>query len=177
MSKITKLFDASMFLPTKFSTAEDKALFGNRLIAFIEEGFPEHLFTNAFYSTLCQTFSFIAHYNREGFRDFYFTNTTRKIEFLNDILRNPCWGDPQFTFSDVEKAIQTVLIERQALLRLNVQNRCETEQAERNMLARLKSKYEFVDPQSITNCQDEQSAIATSDLTSHCNYAVQGSLF
>ncbi len=142
MAKKTKHFDASMFQATKFHSADDKASFGNHLIAFIEAGFPEPKFTKAFYNTLCQHLGFIAHYDRNGFWSTYFTTTADKIEFVKHILRHPCWGCAEYTFSDVEKVVKAVLLESGVLGRYEAQNRSEIEQAERHTLARLKAKYE-----------------------------------
>ncbi len=52
----------SDFVPTKFSTAADKAYFGNVFLNFIESEWRETLFTKAFYNRLSSTFGHIAHY-------------------------------------------------------------------------------------------------------------------
>jgi hypothetical protein len=68
-------FSPDDFTPTKFSTAEQKATFANQLIAFIAAGFPEKKFTKALYERLSTCFGFIAHLNRNGFFETFFTCT------------------------------------------------------------------------------------------------------
>jgi hypothetical protein len=144
MAKKSNPFDASMFTATKHSTAEDKAEFGNHLLAFIDADFPKSKFTKAFYERLMRTFGHIAHYDREGFWSTFFTNTADKIEFLKQTIEYPtfCTPSPQFTFSDVERAVRVALLAKSTLARYEAQNRAEIELEERNFLARLKSKYE-----------------------------------
>jgi len=63
----------------------------------------------------------------------------------------PCWGDPAYTFSDLERAVIARLTAsglREWLIR---QRKSETETREKDMLARLKAKHElrqdaFVEP-------------------------------
>jgi hypothetical protein len=55
-------FSPSQFIPTKWSTAEEKARFGNALLHFIESGFTRNLFTDRLYSRLSNCFGHIAHY-------------------------------------------------------------------------------------------------------------------
>ena len=55
-------FLPSEFVPTKFSTAADKADFGNAFLHFIESEWKEALFTKAFYNRRSNTFGHIAHY-------------------------------------------------------------------------------------------------------------------
>src|ERR1700675_3376678 len=55
-------FLPSDFTATKFSTAADKAEFGNTLLRFIESEWASALFTKRFYNRLSMCFSHIAHY-------------------------------------------------------------------------------------------------------------------
>jgi hypothetical protein len=55
-------FLPSDFTATKFSTAVDKAEFGNTLLRFIESEWASALFTKSFYNRLSMCFSHIAHY-------------------------------------------------------------------------------------------------------------------
>jgi hypothetical protein len=57
-----ELFLASDFVATKFSTAADKAHFGNLLLHFIDSGWKQTIFTEKFYSRLSMCFGHIAHY-------------------------------------------------------------------------------------------------------------------
>jgi hypothetical protein len=55
-------FSLSQFIPTEWSTAEEKARFGNALLHFIDSGFTRNLFTDRLYSRLSNCFGHIAHY-------------------------------------------------------------------------------------------------------------------
>jgi hypothetical protein len=55
-------FTASDFLPTKWSTADEKADFGNSLLHFILTGFLAGRFTEKLYTRLSMCFGHIAHY-------------------------------------------------------------------------------------------------------------------
>jgi hypothetical protein len=55
-------FLPSDFTATKFSTAADKAEFGNTLLLFIESEWTPALFTRSFYNRLSMCFAHIAHY-------------------------------------------------------------------------------------------------------------------
>jgi hypothetical protein len=55
-------FLPSDFTATKFSTAADKAEFGNTLLRFIESEWAPALFTKGFYNRLSMCFSHIANY-------------------------------------------------------------------------------------------------------------------
>ena len=94
------------FTATKFSTKEEKAKFGNHLLRFIAEDYPRGLWTKNFYNRLSMTFSNIAHYDSAGFWMTWFDTTADQIGFLKNIAQCPCWGDPTFTYSDVEKVIK-----------------------------------------------------------------------
>jgi hypothetical protein len=55
-------FFSSDFAATKFSTAADKAEFGNTLLRFIESEWASALFTKGFYNRLSTCYGHIAHY-------------------------------------------------------------------------------------------------------------------
>jgi hypothetical protein len=152
MAKKKSPFDASMFTATQFDSAEDKATFGNHLLAFIEADFPESKFTKAFYNRLINTFGFIAHYDRDGFWSTFFTNTVDKIQFLQQLIEYPrfCSPSPEHTFSDVERAVRVALLADGTLALYQAQNRAEIEQAELSILARLKAKYEAATAPAVT---------------------------
>jgi hypothetical protein len=139
--KIKKVFNASQFTPTKWDTAQDKADFANRFVSFVAADFPKDGFTQDFYTRLSMTFGHIAHYNQLGFWEEFFTSTTRKIQFLKITMQHPCYGSPDYTYSDVEAAIQAHLglnwIENYKRKQAN-----EIESSERAEFARLKAKYE-----------------------------------
>jgi hypothetical protein len=67
-------FLPSEFQPTKFSTAQDKADFGNAFFHFIESEWVRTAFTKSYYIRLSMCFSHIAHYDAAGFYETWFTS-------------------------------------------------------------------------------------------------------
>ena len=131
----------SAFVPTKFSSAADKADFGNALLHFLEADCPQELFTKKLYNRLSMTFGHIAHYDRSGFYDTWFSRARHKAAFIEKTLRWPCHGDPEFTFSDVEHAVQQIMRERNYLARLELKAAEALRAAELKDLERLEAKY------------------------------------
>jgi hypothetical protein len=68
-------FLPSKFVPTKFSTAQDKADFGNTLLHFIESGWARTAFSKSFYNRLSMCFGHIAHYVEGVIMWSFFANT------------------------------------------------------------------------------------------------------
>ena len=99
------LLQAEQFVATRFDIAQAKADFGNQLLAFIAEGFPQKRFTQSFYRVLMQHFGMLAHNDQQGFWAEFFTSTADQLRFLKEITGHPCWGDPAFTFSDLERMV------------------------------------------------------------------------
>ncbi|MGA2620187.1 MAG: hypothetical protein ABSF26_21420 [Thermoguttaceae bacterium] len=134
-------FDTSQFTPTQWDTAQDKAAFAKQFVRFVQSDFAAKHFTDKFYRRLSNTFGNIAHYNRAGFWDEFFTTTADKVRFLEQTLQNPCYGDPAWTYSDVERALQAWLRADGTLERYRQRLAEETEAGERAELARLQAKY------------------------------------
>ncbi|WP_338929216.1 hypothetical protein WDZ11_22265 (plasmid) [Roseomonas mucosa] len=138
----TPLLRAQDFTATQFSDGAAKADFGNRLLAFVAEDFPRKRFTQQFYRVLCQHFGMIAHYNQHGFWAEYFTGTADKLRFLEHIVSHPCWGNPAFTFSDLERAVIARLRAAGLVAGLRDVTAREKEAAERALLNRLQARYQ-----------------------------------
>lgn len=134
-------FTAADFTPSKWDSAATKAIFANTLCQFIAADFKQGLFTKIFYSRLHLTYGHIACYNREGFFSTYFRDLAGKVEFLEHTLQWPCFGDPAFTYCDVEHAVQLRLRSCDLLAAYRALRAAEVEGAEREMLRRLQSKY------------------------------------
>lgn len=134
-------FDPSQFTATQWDTAQDKAAFANRFVRFVRSDFSAKHFTENFYRRLSNTFGHIAHYNRGGFWAEFFTTTADKVRFLEMAMQWPCYGDPAFTYSDVERTLQAWLQEDDTLARFCKRLIEETAAAERVELARLQAKY------------------------------------
>ena len=94
------------FKATEFSTVADKEKFAAHFMAFVESDFNEKLFYKAFYTRLSMSFGFIAHYNRACFFDTFFVYQSTQREFLEQVLQHPCYGDAEWTYSDVERYLQ-----------------------------------------------------------------------
>ncbi|ACB97282.1 hypothetical protein [Beijerinckia indica] len=134
--------EADLFQPTQWDSPADKAAFGNALLRFLAEDCPKEKFKKPFYQRLSNCFGHIAHYNVHGFYETFFTSTADKIEFLQQTLGYPCWGDPAHTFSDLERVV-VHRIAQSGLLDWHKRTlTIETETREKAMLARLKAKYE-----------------------------------
>lgn len=142
----TPPFEASAFTPTKFDTAEDKAWFGNHFFKFVANDFPLSSFTNRLYHRLSNSFGHIAHFNRYGFFESFFQDTRGKLDFLRQTMEWPCYGHPEYTFCDVERAIATRLEASQLLACYKARLAAEVRATELAILERLKTKYEPAGP-------------------------------
>jgi hypothetical protein len=134
-------FLPSDFTATKFSTAADKAEFGNTLLRFIDSKWASALFTKSFYNRLSMSFGHIAHYNRAQFYEEWFSSLADQVRFLKHTLRFPCYGDPEYTFSDVERAIQREIVDRNYLSRYELRLAEEQQATDLALLKQLESKY------------------------------------
>ena len=133
--------DAKDFTPTKFQPAATKAWFVGHCARFISDDFPRHQFTKRFYGQLIHCFGFIAMYDENGFWTEYFTTNAGKIEFLQQVLSHPCYGDPCHTFSDAEREIIRRLRRTDVLDFYRQRLSTEQDLADRAELARLMAKY------------------------------------
>ena len=101
----TKIFTAEQFIPTEYKTAKDKAKFANHFADFVLNGCPESKFPKWFYIQLSLCFRHIAEFNREGFYAVWFSDADKRLHFINHCIIHPCYGQPEYTYSDVEKAL------------------------------------------------------------------------
>lgn len=134
-------FTADKFTPTKWDTGDKKAAFAKQFIRFVQSDFARSKFPKTFYQRLSMCFGHIAHFNQHGFFETFFTTTEGKVRFLRMTLAHPCYGDPSYTYCDVERALQTWLRENDVLAICEARLAEETEAAERAVLARLQAKY------------------------------------
>jgi hypothetical protein len=63
------------------------------------------------------------------------------VAFIENILRWPWYGDPEFTFSEVERAVQRVVTKRNYLARYRLMAAESLRMAEISELERLEGKY------------------------------------
>lgn len=165
-------FLPSDFNATKFSTAAEKADFGNSLLHFIESEWAYALFTERFYHRLSMCFAHIANYNRAQFYEEWFSSLAAQVRFLKHTLRFPCYGDPEYTFSDVERVIQREIVNRNYLARYELRLAEEQQTTDLVLLRQLECKYGK--PVGERD-QELQPAVPPVDQTSVT--PVQGSLF
>jgi hypothetical protein len=137
-------FLPSEFVPTKFSSAQDKADFGNAFLHFIESEWARTAFSKSFYNRLSMCFLHIAHYDAAGFYATWFTSDADRLQFLQHTLSCPCWGDPEFTFCDVERAIQQEIRKCNYLARYELRAAEAVRSDEMETLRMLEAKYRAV---------------------------------
>ena len=134
--------DAKDFTPTKFRPAATKSWFVEHCTRFVSADFPRHQFTQRFYGQLIHCFGLIAVYDELGFWTEYFTSNAGKVEFLQQVLSHPCYGDPCHTFSDAEREIIKRLRRTDVLGFYRNRLCAEQDAADRAELARLTAKYD-----------------------------------
>jgi hypothetical protein len=130
------------FTPTKFHSADDKAWFANALLKFLADDCPRSGFTDRLYVRLSNSFGHIAHYDRSGFFEHFFLTLQTKVEFLEQTLQWLCYGSAEFTFCDVEILVQSRITTANLLAIIKAQRDSDTARRERELLERLKAKYE-----------------------------------
>ena len=129
------------FTATQWSSQEDKAAFANDLLQFIDSGFKQTLFTKKLYNRLSMTFGHIAHSCQGGFYEEWFTCDTDRLRFLEHLLRWPCHGQPDFTFCDVERALQQEVRRRNLVDRYRLLVQQAVREKELRLLAQLEQKH------------------------------------
>jgi hypothetical protein len=170
-------FLPSDFLPTKFSTSADKADFGNTFLHFIDTEWKQTLFTERLYNRLSNTFGHIAHYNRPTFYSTWFTCDADRLRFLEHALDWPCWGEPEFTFCDVERALQREIRRRNYLAHHELKAAESLHSAEMAILKRLEAKYRPVAVRTSDETFEPATPANSSAIIAKVAVPVQGSLF
>lgn len=134
-------FTASQFTPTQWSTAQDKADFCNCFVRFVKSGYKQNIFTEEFYTRLSMCFGHIAHYDRQGFYETFFTSLEGQIRFAETTLIGGGYGDPHFTYCDAEKLLRAWAIKYKMLDKAQQAYNERVEKDEREHLAYLVNKY------------------------------------
>ena len=129
-------------IATKYHTAEEKEKVLKRFQRFFERGCPISGFDRLLYIYASNMFGHIAHYNRSGYYETWFSSPSRIAEWLDRAERATIFGDPAFGFSDVEQAIQDWVRTSGIKSKYEAEAGSILEKAERAELARLKAKYE-----------------------------------
>ena len=94
------------------------------------------------------------------------------MRFLKHTLRLPCYGDPEFTFSDVERAIQREIVNRNYLARFELRLAEEQQATDLALLRQLESKY-----RAPVGERDQEQRITAPPVDQTPVTPVQGSLF
>jgi hypothetical protein len=94
------------------------------------------------------------------------------VRFLKLTLRSPCYGDPEFTFSDVERAIQREISSRNYLARYELRLAEEQQATDLALLRQLESKY-----RKPVGERDEELQLAVPSVDQTPVTPIQGSLF
>jgi hypothetical protein len=87
-------------------------------------------------------------------------------------LRFPCYGDPEYTFSDVERAIQREIANRNYLARYELRLVEEQQATDLALLRKLECKY-----RTPVGERDQESRITAPSVDQTSVTPVQGSLF
>jgi hypothetical protein len=94
------------------------------------------------------------------------------VRFLKHTLRFPCYGDPEFTFSDVERAIQREIVNRNYLARYELRLAEEQQATDLALLRQLESKYK-----APVGERDQEPRLSVPPVDQSPVAPVQGSLF
>ena len=113
-----------------------------------------------------------AHYNRTQFYEEWFSSLAAQVRFLKHTLRFPCYGDPEYTFSDVERAIQREIVNRNYLARYELRLAEEQQATDLALLRQLESKY-----WTPVGERDQEPRITAPSADQTRATPVQGSLF
>jgi hypothetical protein len=136
-----KTFTAEEFTPTQWDSAETKAEFANHFVRFVESDFKQSLFTKKFYNRLSMCFDHIAHYNQGGFWETFFTSDQDKLDFLTQTISQGGYGDPHWTYSDVERVLRQWVFDTGLIDTYQQKANATVESQERAELDRLRTKY------------------------------------
>jgi hypothetical protein len=134
-------FKADEFVPSKWDTAADKARFCNAFVRFVEGGFKLDQFPETFYRRLSSCFGHIAHFNRDGFYETFFTDERGKLRFLEMAAEHACYGQAEFSYSDAEMALRSWVRTTGQVEAQLAKLRASTEASERARLRELAAKY------------------------------------
>jgi hypothetical protein len=130
------------FTATQWNTVEDKGKFVKHFKSFVQKGFPESMFKNPFYVRVSQMNGHIAHYNRGGFFETWFSTSERRADFLKRWAESRGTGDPAWTWSDVERDLAAWLKDNPQYEERERNTHAHLiEHIERAELARLTEKY------------------------------------
>jgi hypothetical protein len=113
-----------------------------------------------------------------GFYETWFTSDANRLRFLRHTLALPCWGDPELTFCDVERAIQQEIRKRNYLARYKLRAAEAVRSREMEILKQLEAKYRTVSPPAAEEHAERVApAITPPQADGTTRFPVQASLF
>jgi hypothetical protein len=120
------VFQAPHFTATRWNTAEDKARMTNKITKFILNGFQQPSFTKEIYKRLSTMFGHIAEYDIHGFYHIWFADDAACLKWAENAMKGGVLGfvvgDPAWTWSDVEKALQEWMKENRIVEQIRMIN-------------------------------------------------------
>ena len=131
------------YTATQWSSVKDKEKFVKHFKRFVEKGFPESFFTKWFYIRMSMMRQHIAEFNQQGFYAVWFSTWERRADFLRRWGLMPCFGDPGWTWVDVEEVLAVWLKEHPQYRHIQEsEHHAMIIKQEKAELERLKAKYE-----------------------------------
>ena len=103
------------YTPTEHSSANAKERFAKKFKRFVETGYKWTQFPKWFYIRLSMTFGHIAHYDRQGFFATWFQSKKDIKIWEKRIMYWKAFGDPAYTYSDVERDLSKWLGEQRGV--------------------------------------------------------------
>ena len=101
------------FTDSQFMTAEEKQKVFTSYVKFVESGFDQKKFSKALYKYLSLNFSFIAHYNQEGFFLTRFQDPVNRVKTFEQLVNASPWEftpEPHRT-GDLNKAVHDYTVQ------------------------------------------------------------------
>ena len=111
------VINADQFTATQWQSKEDKRSWTIKFCRFIMGGCRPEKFSKQLYERLNGMFSHIAHYDRGGFANVWFSTSEARNQWLTYILERHMYGNPEWTWSDVEQVVQKWVREHEVELR------------------------------------------------------------
>jgi hypothetical protein len=99
-------FVPKQFTATQWSKQDANAEFGSRLLRFIDSGFKQMFgHEEAVLAVVEYVWTHCPLQPGDFLGGECFVEASDLVRFIEHLLRWPCYADPEFTFSDVERAL------------------------------------------------------------------------
>ena len=123
--------EAKVFTDSEFITAKEKEHVLKVWERFLKNGCQYGQFTKALYNHLTLHCSFIAHYDRQGFYSYYFTDPAKTVDFVGQFDRDKNYKSAEYSdiywltnseYSDINQAMCEVINRYKADIYANCQS-------------------------------------------------------